>query len=134
MSKTQDENRAAWKLKIEHLFTLQCENVDPDTLAEVERAIQRSPYDSVSDAVMQINGGWICGLRYDLCLAYLLRAGCLEPSGFGVFRINRKKLPQIEVENPLVDGMERASSPVDRPKPVSVVEAEIVDQQWGLFA
>lgn len=108
---TQDENRAAWVEHVSQLKTMPCENVDPDTLAEVERAIQRCPYDSVSDAVMQINGGWLCGLKYDLCLAWLLQAGCLEPSGFGVFRVNRRKLPRIDVVHPIVEGMERAASP-----------------------
>jgi hypothetical protein len=79
---------------------------------------------------MQINGGWICGREYDLCLAALLQADCLEPSGFGVFRIDRRKLPQIEVENELADAISitvasapKRESPASEPPPV----------QWGLF-
>lgn len=102
---TQDENRAKWKAHVESLRTMDCRAVDPKLLLEVERAIRRCPYPSVSDAIMQINGGWICGRDYDLCLAALLQADCLEPSGFGVFRIDRRKLPQIEVENLLADAI-----------------------------
>jgi hypothetical protein len=105
---TQDENRAAWAKHVEYLRTLPCEGVDPATLDEVERAIRHFPYPAISDAVMQINGGWISGLAYDLCVAWLLQNGCIEPSGFGLFRIDRRKLPLIEVENPIGDGIDRA--------------------------
>lgn len=115
--KTQDENRAAWAKHVEYLRTLPCENVDPASLDEVERAIRRFPYPSISDAVMQINGGWIAGPAYDLCLAWLLQNGCLEPSGFGLFRVNRRKLPLIEVENPIADAIDRVMH--NRPDEVS---------------
>ncbi len=140
--KTQDENRAAWAQHIAYLKTLACENVDPETIAQVERAIGRSPYDSVTDAVMQVNGGWLCGPRYDLCLAFLLQAGCLEPSGFGVFRVDRRKIPRVAVENPLVDGIDEAAKPAGLgrggaapviaglPKSAPTV---IPDEQWGLL-
>jgi len=83
---------------------------------------------------MQINGGWICGLKYDLCLAWLLQNGCIEPSGFGVFRIDRRKLPLIEVENPIADGIDAARVPERRSgTPVEPSKAEIA-AQWGLFA
>ena len=110
--KTPDEVRADWLKHVEYLRALPCENVDPATMDEVERAIRRFPYPAISDAVMQINGGWLCGLKYDLCLAYLLQNGCLEPSGYGVFRIDRRKLPLIEVENPIADAMESAEQEI----------------------
>jgi hypothetical protein len=127
MPKTQDENRAAWAEHVAYLKTLPCENIDHDTISEVERAIQRCPYDSITDAILQINGGWLCGLKYDMCLAFLLQAGCLEPSGFGVFRIDRRKLPRIEVSHPLVEAMERAMRPAE-PK-----EQQYVPTQFDLF-
>ena len=132
--KTQDENRAAWAAHVEHLRTLHCENLDPSIIDQVERVIRRFPYPAISDAVMQINGGWICGLKYDLCLAWLLQNGCIEPSGFGVFRIDRRKLPLIEVENPIADAIDAARIPERRSSaPVEPSKAEIA-AQWGLFA
>jgi hypothetical protein len=112
--KTPDETRADWTKHIEYLRNLPCENIDPTILDEVERAIRRFPYPAISDAVIQINGGWLCGLKYDLCLAYLLQNGCLEPSGFGVFRIDRRKLPLIEVDNPIADVMEAAQREIEQ--------------------
>lgn len=106
--KTPDEVRTEWSKHVEYLRALPCENVDPAILDEVERAIRRCPYPSICDAVMQINGGWLCGLAYDLCLAWLLQNDCIEPSGFGVFRIDRRKLPLIEVENLIADGIDEA--------------------------
>lgn len=126
---TQDENRAQWKAHVETLRTMDCSGVNPMLLVEVERAIRRCPYPSVSDAVMRIQGGWICGRDYDLCLAALLRAECLEPSGFGVFRIDRQKLPQVEVENPLADAIALGSQRSVVPAPVS----DPPPIQWGLF-
>lgn len=130
--KTQDENRAEWVKHVEYLRALPCENVDPMTLDQVERAIRRFPYPAISDAVMQINGGWLCGLAYDLCLAWLLQNDCIEPSGFGVFRINRRKLPQVEVENFIADGIDEASRPPRPRESVDPPKAEIAEQ-WGLF-
>lgn len=123
-----EENREKWKLHVEMLRTMDCSQVNPNRLAEVEEAIRRCPYGSVSDAVMQINGGFICGVEYDLCLAALLQADCLEPSGFGVFRIDRRKLPQIEVVNELADAItigaiEKPAKPAAEPAPI----------QWDLF-
>lgn len=128
---SQDDNRAAWKLHVENLRTMDCSAVDPVKLQEVERAIRRCPYSSVSDAIMQINGGWLCGREYDLCLAALLQADCLEPSGFGVFRIDRRKLPQIEVENELADAItiSRAPLPIADTTPASGAPPI----QWELF-
>ena len=128
---SQDDNRAAWKLHVENLRTMDCSAVDPVKLQEVERAIRRCPYSSVSDAIMQINGGWLCGREYDLCLAALLQADCLEPSGFGVFRIDRRKLPQIEVENVLADAITISTVPlvIAETKPASAPPPT----QWALF-
>jgi len=50
--KTQDENRAAWAAHVEYLRTLPCENLDPSTLDQVERAIRRFPYPAISDEML----------------------------------------------------------------------------------
>lgn len=128
MRETIEQNRANWRKHVEMLRTMDCSEVNPNRLAEVEDAIRRCPNNSVSDAVMQINGGWICDREYDLCLAALLQADCLEPSGFGVFRIDRRKLPLIEVENKLADAItihlvEQPVKTAKEPEPI----------QWGLF-
>lgn len=123
--KTQEDTRAAWAVHIEYLRTLPCENVDP-ALDQVERAIQRFPYPVITDAVMQVNGGWICGLKYDLCLAWLLQNDCIEPSGFRAFRINRRKLPLVPVENAIADGLDAARLP-------EMQSAEPITPQWRLF-
>jgi len=128
--KTQDENRVAWAAHIDHLRTMGCENVDPATLDQVEHAIRRFPYPSISDAVMQINGGWLCGLKYDLCLAWLLQNGCIEPSGFGVFRINRHKLPLVQVKNLIADGIDAASRQPEKSAGTAVHQPD----QVSLFA
>lgn len=129
--KTQDENRAEWQKHIEYLRSLPCENADPETLEQVETAIRRCPYGSISDAIMRINGGWLCGLKYDLCLASLLQFGCIEPSGFGVFRINRQKIPQIEVSNQLAEMITISDKPIlDKGKSAM---SEPPPVQWGFF-
>lgn len=130
--KPTEQIRAEWREHVEMLKNLPCENVEPDILDAVEMAIRRCPYDSVSDAVMQINGGWICGAKYDLCLAWLLQAGCIEPSGFGVFRVDRKKLPRIEVENRLADAITISTIRPQVPA-VKMPVGEPTPTQWDLF-
>lgn len=105
---TLDQCRASWIENVRRLRVMPCENTDPDALDAIEWAIRRFPYSEISDAVMQVNGGWLCGLKYELCIAWLLQAGCLEPAGSGLFRINRCKLPLIHVDNPIADAIDEA--------------------------
>ena len=97
---------------VEYLRALPCETWTRQRWTKWSVLWARSLLPAISGAVMQINGGWLCGLKYDLCLAYLLQNGCLEPSGYGVFRIDRRKLPLIEVENPIADAMESAEQEI----------------------
>lgn len=130
----QDENRAKWAEFILKLRGMDLSRVNLETLANVETAIRRCPYPNVSDAIMRINGGWLCGEEYELCLAVLLRQGKIEPSGFGSFLIDRRQLPQIEVHNPLADALTINAKPIARRDPVPVPEVEAQPEQGSLFA
>ena len=118
------------------------EGLDPAVLEDVKLRIRRCPYPLVSEAIMRINGEFVQGPEYNLCLEALLSGGYLTRQEKG-FLINRRLLPRIEVKSrldiPLVWSrpVERREVPEVRPAVRRSIPAAPVSEpppnQWELF-
>ena len=111
---------------------------EAEVLEDVKGRIRRCPYPVVSGAIMRINGRFIDGDEYRLCLEELLSGGFLQKAEKG-FLINRRLLPQIVVESQwdllLVSDkpFARRETPAPPAIPVRVRVSEPPPPQWELF-
>jgi hypothetical protein len=81
-----------WRVRVDELkvSTLVPSVLD---LEGAKQAIRNAPEGFITDAMLRINHNWLSGAPYDAVLAYLLRHEFIFPKAFGIFTIDRRKLP-----------------------------------------
>lgn len=124
-----EQGHEKWRQRIEQLKTA---TLVPSVLdlEGAKQAIRNAPEGFITDAMLQINNNWLCGDRYDAVLSALLRDGFIVPRAFGIFTVDRRKLPFEDsgyiLNVPKVSG---GAAPVIAPK----VTSEPPPAQWDLF-
>jgi hypothetical protein len=122
-----------WRVRLDELkaSTLVPSVLD---LEGAKQAIRNAPEGFITDAMLRVNNNWLSGARYDAVLTYLLREGFISPRAFGIFLIDRRKLPYEDsgyvLNVPKVEG--RPSAPQSAVAPAKP-SREPPPLQWGLF-
>ena len=125
-----EQGHEKWRLRIEELRRSTAVPSVLD-LEGARQAIRNAPDNFITDAMLQINNNWLCGARYDAVLAHLLREGFITPKAFGIFTIDRRKLPYEDSGYVLNVPKVHQSQPA---APVSVAKpSEPPPTQWELF-
>lgn len=89
--------REDWKARQSEMMAKDVAAVDQEQLKGVIEAIRRyEAGDCITDAVMRVNGGWLMGEAWDLCLASLVQRGILRASGVGIWRIDWLRIERYE--------------------------------------
>ena len=129
-----EQGHEKWRLRIEELR----HSTAVPSVMDIEgaqQAIRNAPDNSITDAMLQINNNWLCGARYDAVLAHLLREGFVSPKAFGIFTIDRRKLPYEDSGYVLnVPKVSSGPPPQATFKPSTVKpSSEPPPTQWELF-
>ena len=98
------------------------------------QAIRNAPEGFITDAMLRINHNWLSGAPYDAVLAYLLRHEFIFPKAFGIFTIDRRKLPFEDsgyVMN--VPKVTAGPPPAIAPQAAAAPATEPPPTQWELF-
>ena len=124
-----ERGREQWRVRVEELkvSTLVPSVLD---LEGAKQAIRNAPEGFITDAMLRVNNNWLSGSAYDAVLAYLLRHDFISPKAFGIFFIDRRKLPYEDsgyvLNLPKVSGVPLAA-------PAPVLKSEPPPVQWDLF-
>ncbi len=125
-----EQGHEKWRARIAELKTLSAMPSILD-LDGAKQAIRNAPEGFITDAMLRINNNWLSGAPYDAVLAYLLRHEFIFPKAFGIFTIDRRKLPYEDSGYVLNVPKVHQSQPA---APVSVAKpSEPPPTQWELF-
>ena len=125
-----EQGQEQWRVR---LAELKASSAMPSLLDldGAKQAIRNAPESFITDAMLRINNNWLSGAHYDAVLAYLLRHEFIFPKAFGIFTIDRRKLPYEDSGYVLNVPKVHQAQP---DAPVSVAKlSEPPPTQWELF-